>query len=147
VAGCKLLKRPPPAPAVDTGKLEARIGQLSDSLLMVTQAQEMLTLRIDSLSDTLAVVASRRGGGGGGGARRTAKAADEEGEKEAAEAAAAGDTVSAEAERQKVIFANYRVLKDQGFEGDTIHTFLAKKYGVDSTTVEVIKQRGEQEGW
>lgn len=146
LTGCKLLKRPAPAPTVDAVKLEARMGQLADSLRLLAQTQELLTIRVDSLGDTLAVVVSRRGGGGGGGARR-AKAAAEEGEKEAAAEAAAGDTVSAEAERQKVIFANYKVLKDQGFGGDTIHMFLAKKYGVDSTTVEAIKQRGEEEGW
>jgi hypothetical protein len=145
LSGCKLLKRPAPAPAADTAKLEAQIGQLADSLRLLAQAQELLTMRIDSLGDTLAIVASRRGGGGGGGGARKAKAAPEESEMGAS--AVAGDTVAAEVERQKVIYANYKLLKDEDFEGDTIHTFLAKKYGVDSTTVEAIRQRGEQEGW
>lgn len=143
LGGYKLLMKPP-APAADSAKLEARIGQLADSLRLVAQTQEMLSTRVDSLGDTLAVVASRRGGGGGG-AQRAAKAAAEEREEEAA--AVAADTLPADVERMKVIFANYKVLRDQGFEGDTIQTFLAKKYGVDSTTVEAIKQRGEEEGW
>jgi hypothetical protein len=144
-SGCKLLKKKASPPAVDAAKLEARLGQLSDSLQLVAQTQEMLSLRVDSLGDTLAIVASRRGGGGGGdGMRRSESAAEAS---ETAQSVGAGDTIAADVARQKVIYANYKMLQGQAFAGDTVHSFLAKKYGVDSTTVEAIKQRGEEEGW
>jgi hypothetical protein len=39
------------------------------------------------------------------------------------------------------------MLQQQGFQGDTIPTFLSHKYGVDSSAVEAIVRRGQQEGW
>ena len=140
--GCKKKPAPAPPPPSETASLEARVVQLADSLNVLGDAYHQLATRVDSLEAVQAQILATRGrstsrrrsdsgGGAGGGAA----------------AKAAADSIAIDLDRQKMIFANYEVLRRQGFQGDTIPSFLSHKYGVDSSTVEAIAQRGQQEGW
>jgi hypothetical protein len=143
VGGCR--KKAPPAPVVEPAGLETRVGQLADSLRLLGEAQRDLALRVDSLE----ALQSQRANVAARSPSTSRRRADSSGGAGAAgEASTAGsDTLSLELDRQKVIFANYEMLQRQGFQGDTIPAFLTRKYGVDSSTVEAIRQRGEEQGW
>jgi hypothetical protein len=136
---CK--KKPPPAPAAqnNTAKVEARVDELAESVRSLEDANLALTLRVDSLESVQSQLQARSrprrrsdSGEGGGGAAR---------------AAASSDSIAIDLDRQKLIFTNYKTLQREGFQGDTIPTYLSRKYGLDTSTVEAIARRGQQEGW